>query len=190
MNTVEAWAITICAAAILMLLLTGSGIAQVPEPLPPTETDLHAAYCGEVIKVEIGMLEKGLASWVSDEFTTPSAADSEELRAAKARLADGKRTVRAGLESEKAILRKLDLYLLPRILRLDPYGILAAQTAARDDLARVGSVALSCNSECPPSLESGALKTCTTECTTRAMPDFASIQKKLKSCQDLEWLPF
>jgi hypothetical protein len=92
------------AAAVSALMLSGIGIAQVPQPSPPTETDLHAAYCGEVIKIEIGMLEKGLASWPNKEFMAPSAADSEALRAAKAKLAANWRGVKAGFESEKAIL--------------------------------------------------------------------------------------
>jgi hypothetical protein len=190
MDTAETWAITICAAATFTLLLTGSGIAQVPEPLPPTETDLHTAYCREVINAEIGTLEDGIAKFPNDEYTAPSADDSDEVRAAKARLAENKRTVRAGLETEKAILRKLDLYLVPRIVRLDPYGILGAQSAAKDDMARVTSAPSNCRNECPASLESNALIRCVTECATRAMPDLASIQKKLRACQNPDWLPF
>jgi hypothetical protein len=180
--------LTAC-TAVSMLLLSDTGIAQVPQPSPPTETDLHAAYCTEVINTEIGMVEAALASYPTFD-TTPSATDTEPLRKAKAKVEANLRTIKAGLDTEKAILNKLHLYLLPRLLYLDPLGLVGAQTAAKDDLARIKSALSSCQNECPASLESSALQTCSTECTTRAMPDLAAVQKKLKSCQDLEWLPF
>ncbi|HEY1806823.1 MAG TPA: hypothetical protein VGG45_20300 [Terracidiphilus sp.] len=39
------------------------------------------------------------------------------------------------VDAETATLKKLQLYLLPRMIYLDPIGLVAAATAAKNDLA-------------------------------------------------------
>ena len=164
--------------ASAMLLLTGTGIAQAPLTSPPNETDLHAAYCIEVINYQIRLGESILAS--QDKSTVPGAAEAAPLEA-----------VKANIDTQRATLRKLNLYLLPRVVDLDQIGLAGAKSTAKNDLARFNSAMSTCQSQCPmsPGFDASALRKCTTECATRAMPDFATVQMKLKSCQDPGWLP-
>ncbi|MGO9512564.1 MAG: hypothetical protein ACLP2F_02835 [Steroidobacteraceae bacterium] len=161
-----------------MLLLTGAGIAQTPLTSPPNETDVHAAYCIEVIKYQIRLGESILAS--QDKNTVPGAAAAAPSEA-----------IKANIDTQRATLRKLNLYLLPRLVDLDQIRIAGAKSTAKDDLARFNSAMSACQSQCPmsPGFDAGALRKCAAECATRAMPDFATIQMKLESCQDLQWLP-
>jgi hypothetical protein len=177
------------AATVLMVSLAASAVAQAPALMQPTETDLHAAYCIQTLSYGIEAAESVLAS-VPNTSTVSDAADSEEVRTAKANLESTNRTIRANLDSHRAMARKLNLFLQPRAFNLDPLGLLSAQQSAKDDWARVKSATSGCQSQCPTSLETSALAKCNTECVTRAIPDLPTIQKKVKSCYELEWLPF
>jgi hypothetical protein len=177
----------VAAAAVLMLLLSGSATAQALAQ--PTETDLHAAYCIQVLGYGIAAGESVLASGANTS-TVPDSADTEEVRTAKATLESSNRAIRTSVDSHRAMLRKLNVYLQPRVFNLDPIGILAAQSAAKDDGARAGSATSACKNECPMSLDTSALLKCNNECALRTMPDLSTIRKKVKSCYELDWLPF
>jgi hypothetical protein len=181
----------IAAGAISLLLLAGGSMAQAPMSGQPTVTDLHAAYCTQVLKYIIEGSESSVTLFSGPEYSTvPGPNDPPELRASKARAEASKREMKASLESQKAMLRKLDLYLKPRLFDLDPIPLVAAKRAAQEDWDRIGSTTSACQNECPISLEADAATKCNNECATRAMPDLPTIQKKMKSCVNLEWLPF
>ena len=181
------------AAAVLMLALAASATAQAPLSARPTETDLHAAYCTEVLKFLIEGSQSSVTLYSGPEYNTvPGPNDPPELQASKAKGEAAMREMKARLESQKAILRKIDLYLKPRIFDLDPIPIVAAKRAAQEDRDRLGSATSGCQYACPllPDSKADDLTKCNDECAARSMPDLPTIQKKIKSCLSIEWLPF
>jgi hypothetical protein len=177
----------------LALLLSQHGVAQQPQSAQPTETDLHAAYCTQVLKYLVEQLESSVTLFSGSEYSTvPGPNDPPELRASKAKAESAMREMRASLASEKAMARRLDLYLTPRLFNLDVVGIVAARRAAQEDWERIGSATSGCEKECPliPDRKTDDPTKCNNECTLRAMPDLPTIQRKVKSCASLEWLPF
>ena len=180
-------------AAVLTLALTAAAAAAAQAPLSaqPTETDLHAAYCTEALRATIAESESILSSLSGPEYSTvPGPNDPPALRESKAKSAAANQASKAQLESEKAMLRKLDLYLKPRIFDLNPMGLVAAKRAAQEDATRIGAAISGCQSACPMTFGNNDDTKCYSACATRAMPDLPTIQKKLRSCLNLEWLPF
>jgi hypothetical protein len=166
-------------------------MAQAPMSALPNATDLHAAYCTQVLKLLIDGSESTVTLFSGPEYSTvPGPNDPPELRASKAKAAAANREMKASLESQKAMLRKIDLYLKPRFFNLDPLPLVAAKRAAQEDWDRIGSATSACQNECPITLEADALTKCNDSCTLRAMPDLPTIQNKTESCIKLDWLPF
>jgi hypothetical protein len=95
------------------------------------------------------------------------------------------------LNASRATLRRLALYLAPRVLNLnlDPTGLMGAQAAAIEDVSRFESAAASCLPECPIT-DTPKSTVCMNECVARKMPDVDVIKKKVQACRDLSWLPF
>jgi hypothetical protein len=187
---------TIMAAAILMLSLTNSATAQAPLSAQPTETDLHAAYCTQALATLIDISESALAFSSGPKYsTTPGPNDPPYLRDSKAKLAAANRDAIADIEAMKAMSRKIDLYLKPRLFDLNPMGLVAAKRAAQEDWSRIDSIPSRCQNECPlkpdPTIEDLTdRQKCYDVCSARTMPDLPAIQKKMKSCRNLDWLPF
>lgn len=181
-------------ATIVLLLLAGTGraLAQTPAMSSlPTETDLHAAFCTQALKTLIAEGESSMRFFSGPEYSTvPNPNDPPELRASKEKAEASNKEMKATLESERAMLRKIDLYLKPRILNLDPVPLLAAQRAAQEDWERIQSAVSNCQNKCPMSLSADAATKCNNDCATQTMPDFPTVQHKMKSCLNLEWLPF
>jgi hypothetical protein len=76
----------ILAGAASSLLLAGAAIAQAPMSVQPTETDLHAAYCTQVLKILIEQVESSQTFLSGPEYSTaPEPNDPPELRASKAK---------------------------------------------------------------------------------------------------------
>jgi hypothetical protein len=184
---------TLLIAAALMFAT--SAMAQTPQIAQPTNTDLHAAYCIQVLQTSILESESILSSFSGPEYNTvPDPNDPPAVRESKAKAAAATRASKADLESQKAMLRRLDLYLKPRIFDPNPMGLVAAKRAAQEDWNRIGSATSSCQNECrPAALNDGninAYTKCTDECVARAMPDLATFQNKTQSCVNLDWLPY
>jgi hypothetical protein len=187
---------TIMAAAILMLSLTISATAQAPLSAQPTETDLHAAYCTQALTIIINFGESLLADFSGPEYSTvPGPNDPPDLRESKAKSAAANQDARSVIESQKAMLRKIDLYLTPRLFDLNPLGLVTAKRAAQEDWDRIQSIPSKCENECPlkpnPAIEDLTNRQkCYDTCSARTMPDLPAIEKKVQSCQNLDWLPF
>jgi hypothetical protein len=181
------------AAAILMLSVTVSATAQAPQSEQPTETDLHAAYCTVVLQYVVSTSE-ALVHFSGPEYdsTAPDPNDSPEWRAVREKADSSLRIAKATLESQKEMLRKIDLYLKPRVSGLNPIPLQIAKRSAQDEWNRMGFAVVGCQNECRvlPDSKSDDLTKCNYECAARAMPDATKIQEKIKSCQSLEWLPF
>jgi hypothetical protein len=178
--------------AILCLWLSPA-IAQRPQSERPNATDLHAAYCTEILQTTIAESASLVATYSRPEYSTvPGPNDPPYLLASKARSEASRREAFAEIESEKATLRRIDLYLKPRVFNLDPLPLIAAKRAAQEDMARIDSAVKSCSNECPflPDSNPDDSTKCTNACTLKAMPDLPQIQKKSMSCSKVEWLPF
>jgi hypothetical protein len=187
---------SVATAVVLMLSLTNSASAQAPLSAQPTETDLHAAYCTQALAILINSSESLLADLSGHEYSTvPGPNDPPYLRESKAKSAAANADARANVESLKAMSRKIDLYLKPRLFDLNPMGLVAAKRAAQEDWSRIDSIPSRCQNECPlksdPTIEDITdRQKCYDVCSARTMPDLPAIQKKMKSCRNLEWLPF
>jgi len=174
-------------SAVQPKLRTGTGIAETPSS-SRTGTDLHAAYCTEVIRNFIGEAESML-SQENSYSTVPNVDDTAAVRTSKAKLEAANRKVKDGLDSNKNRLSRLNRYLQSRPNYPD---ILAAQKAAKNDIARINALVTSeaCSACFSPDADTSETTKCMNECSTRVMPDLPSIQNKRQSCQNLGWLPF
>jgi clan AA aspartic protease (TIGR02281 family) len=171
-------------------LRTGTGTTRARPSSSPMETDMHAAYCTEVIRNLIGFAESML-SQDNSYSTVPNVDDTAAMRTDKAKLEAANRKVKAGLDSNQNRLSRLNLYLVPRLTDRNVIGIVGAKNTAKNDIARMNALATSgtCSECTSPDLDTSETTKCMNECATRVMPDFPSIQNKRQSCQNLEWLP-
>lgn len=168
----------ICMLAAVFLAGSVPTHAQFTPKTPPTETDLHASYCAEVIyKLDIPYYEKALAAIGQPDPATPNPARDETAA-----------SIQSYLNASKAALRKLTMYLAPRVLNnVDPIGLGVAQASADDDIRRTEAAGSSCLPECTEPSKAAA---CMNECGVRKLPDLVVIQNKFKACRDLSWFPF
>jgi hypothetical protein len=147
--------------AILILFLLASNIEA--QELP-SEVDLRAAYCLPIVQHDI-------------HFFT-SATREEQDPDVKA-FYDKKLIPRLTED-----LRRLRLYLLPRLHHLDSVGITIAIQRAKADLAKHEADWKTCTATCDQG--SNALYvSCVSACKTDPTFDI-----RLKGCADLRWLPF
>jgi hypothetical protein len=112
----------IVAVCLLGLIVTTAVRAQLPPP--PNPTDLRAAYCIEVTKTMINMMQQALSE-VSKPLPPNASAELAKKLSATIEIAQN------GLAAENATLRKLQLYLLPRMQYINPLGVVAAQRSAK-----------------------------------------------------------
>jgi hypothetical protein len=156
-------------AASLATLLFGPAFAQSPLVIP-SDVDLRASYCIAVTQFDISVHGSVLHDAVpGNEWIDKIIADS-----------------RRSLILANSNLRKLQQYLLPRMLYLDPTGLLTAGTSAKDDVARMKRMSYSCPTECDGKANHDA---CYSGCVDREMPDLKVVQDKFKTCRELNWLP-
>lgn len=167
---------------VASVVLSSSEVCQAQAQVqPPNPTDLHAAYCIAVLQDTAGRAREGLAELQPPKNEPPEPPAMRDAR--EKALASGQ----SALDEVLACLRKIRLYLVPRIMYLDPTGLVAASTAAKEDLARLSKAADSCTNRC---IAKGDLSLCTTACMRQEMPDLPGLQKKWKSCSEPDWLPF
>lgn len=129
----------------------------------PTNADLKAAYCIGVSNAAQGTLRA--AKDYSDQLPVEVGAKSKAFIA----------------EREES-RRRLKLYLLPRLSGLDPTGIIIAAKTGENDFAK-GVVGIeNCMASCKPSNESG--------CEHACMDAASTITTRIRSCNDISWLPY
>lgn len=147
---------TVLLAAVLAIIATDA-MARVQLP---NNTDLKAAYCLPVESNLSGMV----GELSSRDDTAHSASDAKIIADAQALFRDK--------------VRRLQLYLAPRLQDLESSGIAVAARRAHEDLAQAGADAIACANE------SGRL-TDNESCLVRS-----EAVKRLRSCDDLSFLPF
>lgn len=164
----ELGAIMHTGAIILLFLLASSVEAKEL----PSQTDLRAAYCIPIVQNSIDvtrLLMTMLGSTVSTEDLT------------------------ALLAEETDQLRRLQLYLLPRISHLEPLGLTTAMQKAKEDLAQSEQYGESCRAKCKQSVNqrasadkrASAERACWDKCIAEA-----PVRSRSKDCFDLRWLPY
>lgn len=84
--------------------------------MPPTDTDLHVAYCIAESRYEITVYQTAITESGNN--------------------ADAISKLKPSLEAAQAALRRFQLYLMPRLPYLDATGLLGAQRAAEADIER------------------------------------------------------
>lgn len=146
---------------------------------PANPTDLHAAYCIVVLQDFAGQAIRGVAE------SQPPKNEASEPPAVKEARDKSLAAAQSVLGALTASLRRIQRYLVPRVMHLDPTDLLAASTAAKADLARLWKTADECTKKCTAT---GDVLKCVNACTGERMPDLPGLQKKWKSCSEPDWL--
>lgn len=138
--------------------------------IPPTDTDLKAAYCIAVEQAFLGNLRQ---IWPGIENAQPG--DSTGIPSPVLNSRDG--TIDE--------LKHLQRYMLPRTQYVDAVALREAMAEGKQDWSKVNSSGVSnCTARCVlASHDSAAVSACVKACD----PDTFS---RLWSCNDLSWLPF
>lgn len=139
---------------VLWIPVTTSANAQSRQL--PNQIDLKTAYCIAAIQNTITLIE---TRYPGDNRPLPE-------------------STRRSLDKTYRNLHRLRLYLVPRIMQLDPLGLLAAQKAGQEDAVRAVDDMFRCIETCK---DAG----CATKCTNESEA-FARTQ----TCNDLSFLPF
>ncbi len=147
---------------ILLVLMLAS---RVEARELPSEIDLRAAYCISIVQGSISVVR---SVPIDARFT-------EEI----------KEIVEETLSEMTADLRKLQLYLIPRIPHLAPLGLVAAHKSGEEDFVRFDKYVKTCQTKCEHLLNKPSWASCLEKCKTDN-----PLNTHLKACSDLSWLPF
>jgi len=155
--------LTTTMAALVFLLATALGYAQAAKALP-SEIDLRAAYCIPYAQYIVSLMDSAYR-----EYEWLPAEPLEEVR---------------------AVLRRLQLYLLPRLPHLEMLGVLTAQTRAKEDIASLKAYAERCRAKCNLqdklySERKPSQQSCFEKCQGTHPAN-----AQMKACSDLGWLPY
>lgn len=134
----------------------------------PSQADLKAAYCIPVLQNTAKVLS------VPIEPATP------EVKAA----------MQKAVNKAKDDQNRIRSYLLPRLPHLDVTGIELAMKRGDDDIRQDLSIISACftaikNGSCENSQTIEGAQACYSKCMSQNEPG-----NRMKSCQDLSWLPF
>jgi hypothetical protein len=131
----------------------------------PSEVDLRAAYC-------IPIIQRSVDEMMSGEN---SVKDPEQ----KARLA-------YSLSKARTDLRRLRMYLVPRIEHLDPFELAVASKRGKEALVEENEYLNQCAPKCGRiDNEFSEWGPCLMKCFTGN-----PVRTRTKACFDLSWLPF
>jgi hypothetical protein len=144
---------------ILLMIASSVGAGELP-----SEIDLRASYCIPIVQHFISYARSN----IPDE-------EDPKIRATKQEV----------LTETQADLRRLQLYLFPRIPHLDKAGVAAAMTRADEDWVKSGKHGKACSAKCAHLLGKDSWLSCHKPCT-----DNNPFHPRMKSCFDLSWLPF
>ena len=150
---------TIAALLVLTLALPLSAIAG---DTLPSETDLRAAYCLPYVKHVIDILQ-----------STNISSSSPEVPELTKVIAD-----------TQYALRRLQLYLFPRLRHLDKTGLTINVNQAWEDMAQLTPLNNACTAKCKPIANKPGWQPCMNTCRGES-----PIYKRLKACTELSWLP-
>ena len=155
-----------CKLSIVMVLMLVSN-ARAREL--PSQVDLKAAYCIPIVKDYVSSLTSNIKS-ISPEAYSQLPPELQELTA---------KTLSEGT----ANLRRLQLYLLPRIPYLDLFGLEAATKSGQEDVVRQAEQGKICGAKCQNEFNFTD-QPCFVQCIA------SSLTTRMGTCHDLSWLPF
>ena len=160
----------------VLLYLTINTVPAFAQEQPPTDIDLKAAYC---LGLQISNIEMFSSSF----------SDSEPIDSTFKTLTE---SLKDGAIAKR---RRLQLYLTTRLPYIDVSGLTAALKAEKEDGARYDNVC----KECQPRLDScdkkvkynhKKTKSCIDEWKVCDSTCFPGYREKMKSCNDLSFLPY
>jgi hypothetical protein len=95
-------------------------------------------------------------------------------------------TLRAGQAKGQTNLKRLNLYLLPKLNTLDSVPIAAATNRGYEDVHAFRAMADRCATECAPdqAVPNQTVSSCVSSCQN------TDLFKRVKACADPTWLPF
>ena len=114
----------------LVVVLMLAAVAAHAQTRAPTDNELHTAYCIPIIKVELGAAEHAVAAQERSLAEITAAAGSSNLVKAATDVLDNRRGDEARY---RALLSRLQSYLLPKTTELDPAALLAADNRGKAD---------------------------------------------------------
>jgi hypothetical protein len=155
---------------VIVLVLTSNARAQEL----PSQVDLRAAYC-------IPILQDGLSEISSLRNYVQSQSLPPEHKAV------AEKTLSEAATKTVTNLRRLQLYLLPRLPYLDAYGIGAARKSGEEDIARLKELGKTCDTSCRNMFSNNpsASLSCVIQCNSNS-----PVRARTNVCDDLSWLPF
>lgn len=147
----------------------------------PTDTELRATYCIPIVVFDADFYRNTVQH-------LDGLLKSEEQRILKdpalsRKFQNAKAEMQQGLVDSQSALRRLQLYVLPRMVNLDSTSLLIATKRAKEDVDMIRNKASACVEQCIKSTDSSQ---CISACVNLG-PD---ITQRLESCRNLSWLPF
>jgi len=181
-----------------LLLACGTVRVAVAQDTVPTDAELRSAYCIPVLQSEIKMLSDAVASmdrWRSQndqsfQQNPPSPDVQNQLRENQKQYLESTEKVREGIARRKSTLNRLQAYLLPRLMHLDPMAIALATKRGDADVQGLHDMSHRCGSQCGISDQIGGpdpddkAKACFASCSDK------DLVARLKACSTPTWLPF
>jgi hypothetical protein len=144
---------------ILLMVASSVGASELP-----SEIDLRASYCIPIVQHFISHVK----SDIPDEKDPKTQAAKKEV-----------------LTETQVDLRRLQLYLFPRIPHLEKAGVAAAMMRAEEDWAKSGEHGKACSAKCAHLRRADSWLSCHKPCT-----DNNPFHPRMKACFELSWLPF
>jgi hypothetical protein len=134
----------------------------------PSEADLRAAYCLPIVQY--------LTDVMRPLATDPVIKESEVHQDIVDIIAE-----------HTEGLRRLRLYLLPRIRHLDSLGVATALERGEEDRDKLAQYDTTCKTKCKPLARKSASseRACRQQCNAES-----PLKTRLDACFDLRWLPF
>lgn len=144
----------------------------------PTDIELRTAYCKTLIETSSNQLHQQIDRVLEGTKSTPSLEKNRQ---------DFLIIQRKSREEDERLLRRFDLYLLPRLHDIDPLQVLIALKRGEEDGNRLFSEAMGCGDGCQ-GVPASNYKSCSEACFKDK--GLYAIRDQLKLCQAPTWLPF
>ena len=166
----------------LAVALSAAAVSAHAQQRAPSDNELHSAYCIPIVKVELQAAEKATAAQEKSLAEINAAAGSPDIVKAATEVLDN---LRGGEARFRAVLDRLQSYLLPKTTELDPMALLAAENRGKADWQSLVAMTDGCTKrKCGVSatdLDSECNKSCGMD---------KELVLRMRACNDPSWQPF
>lgn len=172
----------------LILLATGltSTPAQIQERIP-TDIELHAAACIPMMQWGVRTSREALTE-IEQGIATIRARPPEQQFALE--IAEGQRRDAAkALETTDSALKRLQAYLLPRLMTLDAFSVMAANNRGEADVQELERNVDACNACSQAAIHRNPTKPDFAACAANEC-NLKPVNDRLAACRNPSWLPF